>query len=177
MASLKLLQVTGQEPVTEQELRDWARIPDDDSTTFVNDLIKRAREFVENLSWRQIVRASYRQTFDCLHDTLELYRPPLIAVTTLQYLDTDGAWQTFSDYAADTDSEPGRITPAYGESWPTIGKTAGAVKIEFVAGYATPSEVPGSLRQAVLQVATQWWRGQEIPNHLEDMIIRHRHTV
>ena len=74
-------------------------------------------------------------------------------MTSIQYVDDAGDTQTLSTslYQVDTKSQPGRIIPAYGESWPTVrSDTLNAVTVNFVAGYGDdPEDVPAGLRHAV----------------------------
>jgi len=173
---LTLLQVIGEEPVTVDRARKWARIADDDDTETVTRLIKSCRAIVENIAWRQIVKARYCQSFDCFAANMRLYRPPLLSAT-VQYLGTDGVRHTLdaARYVVDIDSEPGRLTPAYGYCWPSTLKQANAVRVEFEAGYASPSAVPEDLVQAILDVLSLKYRGLEIPKQIENQIAVHRH--
>lgn len=78
-----------------------------------------------------------------------LPKPPLQSVTSIKYIDTDGAQQTLdpSLYIVDTASEPGRLTPAYGQTWPTIREQANAVEIVFVCGYGLAAAVPAGIKR------------------------------
>ena len=49
-------------------------------------------------------------------------------------------------YAVDTDSEPGLVVPAYGESWPSARDEVNAVRVRFVAGYGDASDVPAAIK-------------------------------
>jgi hypothetical protein len=66
--------------------------------------------------------------------------PPLVSVDSIKYVDDATGTQTTlaaSEYSVDAVSEPARITPAYGKSWPATRNQAGAVEVTFTAGYAT----------------------------------------
>ena len=92
-------------------------------------------------------------------------RPPLQSVTSITYVDDAGDTQTLSSslYQVDTKSQPGRIIPAYGESWPTVrSNTLNAVTVNFVAGYGDdPEDVPAGLRHAVKFLCGHWFEQRE----------------
>ena len=69
-------------------------------------------------------------------------------MSAITYLDTNGAEQTLatSKYLVDAVSAPARITPAYGEVWPTTRYQNNAVKIRFIAGYGAASAVPECIK-------------------------------
>lgn len=84
----------------------------------------------------------------------EIYlpNPPLITVDSITYVDSDGATQTLSPtlYAVDQ-SEPARLTPAYGQTWPATRNQASAVSIIYTCGYgAAGSAVPEGIRDWIL---------------------------
>jgi len=61
----------------------------------------------------------------------------LQSVDSIKYLDNDGIQQTLapSAYKVDNVSEPPRITPAWGTSWPTARNDFNSVELTFTAGY------------------------------------------
>lgn len=78
-------------------------------------------------------------------------RGPVQSITSVTYLDTTGAQQTWasSNYVVDTDSVPGRLSLALGKTFPTTGPLLGAVKIEHVSGNLTPEVVPDDAKDAL----------------------------
>ena len=63
---------------------------------------------------------------------------PLISVDSIKYIDPAGVQQTLlsSTYKVDTVSEPARILPAFGKSWPTTRQEINSVEVTFTAGIA-----------------------------------------
>ncbi len=117
-------------------------------------LLTAAREWVEKRLARALITQTWRYTIDrfpgCL--TIELPRPNLLTVSSITYVDNDGATQTMStnDYAVDTDHFPGRIILAYGASWPSTREHPNAVTITYTAGYgATRASVPAPIKAAI----------------------------
>lgn len=83
-------------------------------------------------------------------DVIRLPQPPLVSVTSVTYLDTDGDEQTLSasKYAVHIDRGPGYIRLKPDQAWPgTQSGVDDAVRVRFVAGYAS---VPAGLRHAIL---------------------------
>mgnify|MGYP001608735830 FL=1 len=120
-------------------------------------LIKSARAAAETELHRYLIT----QTLDAYFDAFPAYEddedytiklPPLSSVTSITYVDTDGATQTLSasGYLVDAKSEPARITPAYGESWPSTREQNNAVIVRFVGGYGSASAVPQCIRNWML---------------------------
>lgn len=84
---------------------------------------------------------------------VELPLPPLQSVEEIRYTATDGASATLdvSAVTVDTASEPGRIMPVYGTTWPAALADYGSVEIDFTAGYGdSPADIPASVRQWML---------------------------
>lgn len=107
---------------------------------------------------QELQRALITQTLDMVLDGFprqspyEIKLPPLSSVTSIAYVDTDGATQTLSasKYAVDAASKPARIAPAYGESWPSTRTQNNAVTVRFVAGYGAATAVPACIKQWML---------------------------
>lgn len=70
---------------------------------------------------------------------LELPLRPVLSVDLVEYVDTDGNTQAWTDYdvlgAGQGVIGPTRIQPSYGTSWPSVRAVANAVRIRFTAGY------------------------------------------
>lgn len=82
----------------------------------------------------------------------EIYLPnaPLIQVTSVEYVDQDGTTQTLapSAYKVDNISQPARLVPAYGTTWPGTRNEINAVIVTYQCGYGeTATAVPQPIRQ------------------------------
>jgi hypothetical protein len=140
------------EPVTLDEAKNFLRVTVSNDDLLIAALITAARETVEAFTGRSVANKTYRQSLDAFpyfvdsmvsqlayppayyslppystamwnySQMIKLYAPPLIAVTSLQYIDTNGVKQTLdpSKYIVDLDSEPARIFPAAGSYWPSV---------------------------------------------------------
>ena len=154
------------EPVTLAMAKAHLRVDDNEEDPLIAQVIEAAREWCEDFQRRSFCSQTWRLTLDefpsC--DVIELPRPPLASVSSITYVDSDGATQTLSsgDYTVDTDSEPGRVILGYDESWPSTRDVPNAVTITYVAGYgANDSFVPAKVKQAMLLLIGHWFENRE----------------
>lgn len=153
--------VTGptSEPVTLAEAKLYCRIDTDDDNTLVESLIESARHRLENLTRRQMMSATYELILDEFPsgDQIELPGSPLVSVTSVAYLDTNGASQTLTvddEYVVDIKSEPGRIFLPDGETWPSTESRLNTVTITYTNGYASAALVPAPLKMWLLMAVS-----------------------
>jgi uncharacterized phiE125 gp8 family phage protein len=118
---------------------------------------------------------------------MRIPKPPLQSVSSIKYKDDDGTETTWSasGYIVDTDSEPGRVVLAYGESWPSVTLyPAAPIQVTYVAGYGDdPHDLPQHLRQAMLMLLAHWHEHREasgevrlsdVPFAVESLVRLHR---
>lgn len=149
------------EPMTLQEAKDHLKVDTTDEDSLIEPLITAVRQHVEGRDgW--LGRALLTQTWEwrldrfptgrSWKDALRVPLPPLQSVTSIQYVDTAGATQTWSPslYNVSTYSQPGRIAPAFGQVFPSTQTVIDAVTVTFVAGYgANPEDIPGPILAAL----------------------------
>lgn len=77
---------------------------------------------------------------------------PIIEITSIVYIDQGGTTQTLdpADYKLDNVTEPSRLVPSYGKSWPVARSEINSVTITFTCGYGDPSAVPESIKRWML---------------------------
>jgi len=90
-------------------------------------------------------------------EVIRIPRPPFASLTSIIYLDENGAPITMaaSEYTLVSGSGPkaprAELFPAYGTTWPTNRVQPASIKIRFVAGYgATNATVPPELTAGML---------------------------
>lgn len=164
---LKQTAAPASEPVTTDEAKSHVRVDISDDDTLIDSLIASARDTIEKLARRALITQTWRLSLDNWPDgdAIELPRPPLQSVSSITYTESDGTvntWDT-SGYIVDTDSEPGRVVLAYGESWPSVTLyPAAAIKITFVAGYGDEAgDVPEPWKQAIKLLVAHWYENRE----------------
>jgi uncharacterized phiE125 gp8 family phage protein len=155
-------------PVDIAEAKAYARVEISDDDPLFQLLANAARRFYEDYTGRTAVTTTWRIKLDSFFDApwyceeegvLRLPRPPLQSVSSVAYLDSNEDSDTWasSDYTVDTDSEPGRLLPAYGEDWPTTLDHPNTVTITFVAGYASVALVPESVKLGMYYLIQHWY--------------------
>lgn len=165
---LKLVTPPALEPVTTAEAKSHMRVDIGDDDGYIeDDLIPAARIYFEETAWRALITQTWRLNLDEWPESneIELPRSPLQSVTSVVYKDADGTpatWPT-SSYIVDTDSEPGRIVLADGESWPNVTLyPANPIVITFVAGYGNAaSDVPAQMKRCIKLLIAHWYENRE----------------
>lgn len=153
------------EPVSLAAAKLHLRVDADDDNGLIQALIMAARQHVESYTRRQLIT----QTWDYQIDAFpcgEIVVPlaPVSSVTSITYLDTTGATQTWSssNYRTDLPSGPwaqrARIEPAYGVSYPSTYGVMNAVTVRCVSGYgSTAASVPAPLVAAMKLLIKHWY--------------------
>jgi len=138
------------EPLSLTEAKAHLRVEVSTDDDLITSLIKVARQYAEAVTGRQLSVATLRLTLDEFpsenDEQITLLRPPVHYISSISYVDTDGVTQTVdsSDYQLDRATEPARLRPAYGTSWPSARDQMAAVTIDYVAGYVTQFTVDAS---------------------------------
>lgn len=82
-------------------------------------------------------------------DEVRLPYPPIQSVTTVSYLDAATGTRIVVDPASYALFDR-VLFPLAGQPWPSAACRPDAIRIEFVAGYATSEQVPSDIRAAIL---------------------------
>lgn len=160
------------EPVDFSDVMEHLRIDDNRESPTLESYIQAARRMAEHYTERQFISATWRLTADrwpltsdgCGPCFIRLPKPPLQSVESVKYVDLDGTLQTLDDsqYEVDTDALFGRISPAWGVSWPSVRNVMNAVRVEFVAGYGDEArDVPKTAKLAILLMVGQMNENRE----------------
>lgn len=150
----RLITAPLEEPVTLAQAKAHLRKTTSEEDAQIMAKIFAAREHAETFTRRALVT----QTWELLLDRfpsgreIELPFPPLQSVTSVKYLDTNAAEQTFAaaSYHVDAASTPGRVVLASTASWPSTAERPNAVTVRFVAGYGGMAAVPFTMKAAIL---------------------------
>jgi hypothetical protein len=186
---IQLITAPESEPVSLEEAKTHLRVdfPDDDS--YVLALISAAREVVEGKLRRAVFSQTYELTLDQFpYPTEVLTRSPeqrenylypsiyfsdyaidlprsrVTSVDSITFVDVTGETVTLPEdqYAVDVKSEPARIVPANGGTWPYVTSyTPGSITIVFKAGEWDADSVPVSVKQAMLLLVGHWYANRE----------------
>lgn len=149
------------EPVSLALAKQHLRVYFTQDDAYIGQLITAAREYVERQTNRAIFNRPMLLTLDYFpwpgwdsttgstaHDyfmhwyyrglTIRLPKPATVSVESLTYLATDGVTTMYidtDDYIVDTTSEPARIAPRPGYTWPyQQNYVPGQVQVNYTAG-------------------------------------------
>ena len=139
--------------------------PDD---SLVEALITVARESVENFTELTVAVNDFQLKLDVFPvDSINLGTWPVNSITSVTYVDGNGASQTINsaDYVLDTFSKPAKIDLAYGKTWPQVRNQPNAVTVTFEAGFTgdtspVQNEMPKALKQAMLLTITDLYENR-----------------
>jgi len=160
---LKLINAPATEPVTLTEAKAHLRVDGSADDTLITALIVAARQAAEQITGRALITQTWDLMLDAFEPTIELPMPALQSVTSVKYLDSNGAEQTLAsgNYKVDAVSEPGRIIPAYGLDWPATRDEINSVTVRFVAGYGAAAAVPQPIKQWMLLKIGELYENRE----------------
>ena len=164
---LKLVTPPEVEPVTLEEAKAHLRLESDADDAYVSALVTAARERVELFLRRALITQTFEYTLDGFppKPLIDLPRPPLQSVESIQYMDSAGNVQTLApeDYVADASSnEIARVALAWNRFWPITRCSINSVVIQFTAGYGDAGEdVPQGIRQGILIEVSNLYENRE----------------
>ena len=149
-------------------LKDWLRVDGSDDDTLLGELAAGARAYFENATNRQLITATWQlklSNFPAGGGDLILTVSPLQSVTSITYVNTSDVVTTWDsgDYVVDTDSNVGRLRPAYNKDYPSdVRGYAQDVVVTFVAGYGdAASDCPDGALLAIKLLAGNWYENRE----------------
>ena len=152
--ALKRVTPPGAEPVTLAQAKSSAHVDGTVEDTDITAMITEAREDLEAATARAFITQGWRLTMDRFpREPIELKVCPVQSDgVEIAYIDVNGDSQTVdpATYQVDTDSEPARIKPLPGYSWPVTDGRIGAVTVTFNAGYGDAAgDVPENVKRAI----------------------------
>ena len=160
------------EPIDVATVKKQCRMDgiNDDDSFIAEVLIPGVRDRAELATQRALPTQTWDAKFDEFPwvDYIELPKPPLVSVTSVKYIDTNGVEQTWvsSNYSVDAPSGPrcarGRVLLGYGKTWPATRLQANAVTIRFICGYGDDmTDMPPLLVQGMLIDAATVYENRE----------------
>lgn len=143
------------EPITLAEAKTHLRVTHADEDALIGVLISAARMHVERVTGLRLINQTWEQALDAFPDgAIRILLGPLVSITSVEYLDADGAPQSVdpSDLVLDNARRPGWVSTR--TEWPEVQKdTFNAVRVRYVLGFgADGASVPADLRAAILLI-------------------------
>jgi uncharacterized phiE125 gp8 family phage protein len=190
---ISLITPPGAEPIELLEAKKHLRVQHSLEDDLITGHIVSAREDAELYTWRAFLTQTWRyylDRFPCGTESIELPKPPLLAVTSVTYLDAAGVTQTWasSEYSvlapAGPEAPNGCLFPKVGKRYPSTACQPGAVSIDFNCGYGGPAALPKAIRSAMfIRISELYERREEStvgtivspnPNTFERLLRRFR---
>lgn len=141
------------EPLTTAEAKAHLRVTDTSEDSLIASYIVAAREWVENYTGHVLVERELTASFTEFGDFLTIHSAPNVVIDSIAYLDADGNVADFAYFAYPAGINPVKIYPL--DNWPTIDDNS-AILVTYTAGYASASDVPQALKQAMLLLIAAW---------------------
>lgn len=171
------------EPITLAEVIVHRQFVASDQESFVTDtLIPAARQAAEDYLNVQLITATWEETLPEFPAASEIMfaKPPVQSVTSVQYLDSDGAEQPWDSANYDTRlaTIPSLLKPAYGIVWPTIRSGQyNSVTLTYVSGYGdAATDLPKPVKVFCLELVGHWFEHRE-PYSMGERAWRVPHTL
>lgn len=166
-----LIDISGDEPVSLTDAKAQCRMANDDSEdSFIASLIPSARAYVERVTRYFFVAAAREETFSAWGDYLEIHRRPVTGVTSISYVDENGAEVEVASvdpavvpdgFLAPLGRFPFRIYPGVNEEFPALA-TGGTITVSYTSGSLSPSSEEYLIgRRAMLLLIGHWFEFRE----------------
>lgn len=146
----------------------------DDTThdSLLQVFIAAARQKVESITNRALITQAWYwkgDSFPGYGGRIVLPRPPLVSITSISYVDTNGDTQTWAAGAtgyqlvkpAGPTAAYASILPSYSLYYPVARTQPEAVTVEYVCGYGDANSVPAAIKAAMLLLIGHWFENRE----------------
>lgn len=146
------------EPITIHEMKLHLRVDGDDYDTQkdVENIIKPAREHVEEILSRKLITQTWNYYLDAFpsENYFKIPYGNLQSVTYVRYTDSDGDVTTMTvgdEYIVETNGDQcGRIVLPYSVSWPSFtAYPSNPIQVQYVCGWTSAASVPEKIKAAI----------------------------
>lgn len=171
------------EPVTIEEARSQCRLTDSSEDGLLAGYVLAARHLAEERTGRSLITQTWAETWDhrwphghhhhqhrrdaqhfgpYSRRLIMLGKAPVQSVASVQYFDTNGVQQTLDpgQYRFGMHKKIGVIEEAYGVPWPAVRWQIDTISVTYVAGYASPGQIPETIRQAILLLVDHFFENR-----------------
>jgi len=169
--NLKVARLTP--PVTDAELKDFAKIDSTDEDALITILNEVATDFIEKLLAMSLITTEWELNLDAFPIAIdggdcpafpdqgfgtgraffEIHRTPIQTVESIKYIDENGDLQTLAATEYDVDTKatgPSRVVESLDADWPTAENTINSVTVCFTSGFGDATdEVPEPLKHII----------------------------
>jgi uncharacterized phiE125 gp8 family phage protein len=149
--------------VTRTAAKAHLRVDDTDSDALIDGYLAAAVSYVEQFTGLRLASQTVKLRAWGLEDcTFRLPAAPIQSITSIKYLDANGAEQTLdpTTYVSDLHGIHPTISRAFDKVWPAHIVQLGSVTITAVCGYADGT-VPTAITQAIQLMVGDWFANRE----------------
>ena len=164
--STVLLSGPAVEPISLAEAKAHMRVDTPSEDTLIQSLVMASRLHIEAALDLALVTQSWR----CHRDTwsrshaLALPMRPIQSISSVKIYAADDSHITYGadDFILDGNANPARVVWRGHTTPPKSGRIANGIEIDLVAGFGdAASDVPQSIRQALLLLIAHWYENRE----------------
>lgn len=150
------------EPVSDSEAKAQATIDFTDDNALVTRLIAAARAHVEKYCGVRFASQTVSVSCDRFADMCRFPEAPATSITSIKYIDVDGAEQTLptSVYELRADGFEPSVALKYGQAWPAM-RPGSRITVVAVVGYTA---APDDVKHAMLLLMAHWYASREAVN-------------
>lgn len=147
------------EPVSLVQAKAQCAVDHSDDDGLLTRLIETARSLVEARTGLSLITQTVAAKCDSFSDLSRLPFGPVTSVSSVAYVDADGADQTLSAsiYEVRVDGLDAGIVLKYGQAWPTV-RPGSRITVTAVLGYTA---VPPAISHAILMALGHWYANRE----------------
>lgn len=145
--------------VSLEDAKAHLRVDHDDEDTLIEAYIAAASAHIDGPGgWlgRSIGTQTLELRRDAFCDLITLPNGPVASITSVKYLDDDGAEQTLASGGYQLEGDV--LGLAYNQTWPSLRGDRGGVRIRYVAGSET---IPSAIFAAVLLMVGDLYANRE----------------
>jgi uncharacterized phiE125 gp8 family phage protein len=168
------------EPITLALAKAQCRVEGADEDDLIGGYVAAARSHVEAYCNSALVSRTVTVKCDAFCDFERFPLGPLASVSSVAYIDTDGAIQTLDAavYEVRNDGLDAAIVLKYDQSWPSI-RNGSRITVTGVLGYA---DIPDDIIHAILLLVAHWYQNREavgeeiviVPMGVDALLCNHR---
>lgn len=147
------------EPVTLAEIKNHCRVDSTSDDDKLTSYVTAARSQIEAMTGLRLLTKTQTIYVDSFEELAFLPVAPVQSVTSISYVDTDGASQTLSTDVYEArlnDYLRPSIVLKYNQTWPTI-RLGSRITVVIATGYGDRADVPTPLIHAIKMLAAYWY--------------------
>lgn len=169
------------EPISPDIAKQHARVDHTDDDQVFSVLIPAVRAHVEKYTGLRFGAQTLTAKCDGFSDFARLPDAPAVSITSISYIDTDGATQTLSTdvYELRVDGYEAAIVLKYNQTWPST-RPGSQITVVMVVGVTTPADI----KAAMLLLITHLYQNRQavvtdenpivLPMAVTDLLSNHR---